>query len=108
MGEAAFILLKGRRAGPESAKHVEISLANLLKILAIPAAGRKTAGQDRGRHVEVVSAHFRWIWLMVRNLALCELDHNVCCATEAVSCTKMQEKVDATIGFDLYSLIYIR
>jgi hypothetical protein len=35
MGEGAFILLKSRRAGPESAKQAEVRLANLLKILAI-------------------------------------------------------------------------
>jgi hypothetical protein len=41
MGEGAFILLKSRRAAPESAKQVEIRLANLLKILAIAAAGSR-------------------------------------------------------------------
>jgi hypothetical protein len=50
MGEGAFILLKSRCAGPESAKQVEIRLANLLKILAIaPSQGRKRlagAGDD--------------------------------------------------------------
>jgi hypothetical protein len=64
MGEGASILLKSRRAGPESAKQVEIRLANLLKILAIARAGPKTAGEDRGGHVEAVSGDFRWIWLM--------------------------------------------
>jgi hypothetical protein len=46
MGGGAFILLKSRQTGPESAKQVEIRLANLLKILAIAAAGPKTAGED--------------------------------------------------------------
>ena len=35
IGGGAFNLLKGGRAAPESAKQVEIRLANLLKILAI-------------------------------------------------------------------------
>jgi hypothetical protein len=51
MGGGAFILLKSRRAGPESAKQVEIRLANLLKILTIAAAGPKTAGEDRGNDI---------------------------------------------------------
>jgi hypothetical protein len=59
MGGGAFILLKTRRAGPESAKQVEIRLANLLKILAIAAAEPKAAGGGRQRHAEVVSRHFR-------------------------------------------------
>jgi hypothetical protein len=46
MGGGAFILLKSRRAGPESAKQVEIRLANLLKILAI--ARRKAQNGWRG------------------------------------------------------------
>jgi hypothetical protein len=48
MGGGAFILLKSGRAGPESAKQVEIRLANLLKILGIAVTGLKTAGEDRG------------------------------------------------------------
>jgi hypothetical protein len=41
IGGCAFILLKGARAGPESAKQAEIRLANLLKILSVshPAPG---------------------------------------------------------------------
>jgi hypothetical protein len=35
MGGGAFILLKTGHNGPESAKQVEIPLANLLKILRI-------------------------------------------------------------------------
>jgi hypothetical protein len=48
MGGGAFILLKSRRAAPESAKQVEIRLANLLKILGIAVTGPKPAGEDRG------------------------------------------------------------
>jgi len=48
MGGGAFILLKSRHAGPESAKQVEIRLANLLKILGIAVTGPKPAGEDRG------------------------------------------------------------
>jgi hypothetical protein len=46
MGGGAFILLKSGRAGPESAKQVEIRLANLLKILAI--ARRRAQNGWRG------------------------------------------------------------
>jgi len=35
MGGGAFILLKSGRTGPESAKQVEIRIADSLKILAI-------------------------------------------------------------------------
>jgi hypothetical protein len=39
MGGGAFILLKGGRIGPKSAKQVEIRLAILLKILQIARSG---------------------------------------------------------------------
>ena len=42
MSGEAFILLKGGRIGPNTAKQAEIRLANLLKILSIPvSAGRQ-------------------------------------------------------------------
>jgi hypothetical protein len=39
MGGEAFILLKGARAGPKSAKQAEIRLAIFLKILPIARSG---------------------------------------------------------------------
>jgi hypothetical protein len=59
MGGGASNLLKSGRAGLESAKQVEIRLANLLKILAIVRRAVQTAGEARTRHAEVVSADFR-------------------------------------------------
>jgi hypothetical protein len=54
MGGGAFILLKSRRAGPESAKQVEIRLANLLKILQIAvSAGQKASPTPNGSTVVV-------------------------------------------------------
>ena len=51
MGGGAFILLKSRRAGPESAKQVEIRLANLLKILQIAvSAGQMASPTPNGRY----------------------------------------------------------
>ena len=41
MGGEAFILLKAGLSGPETAKHTEIDLAGLLKILAIGLAMAK-------------------------------------------------------------------
>jgi hypothetical protein len=49
MGGAAFTLLKAGRAGPKSAKQVEIRLANLPKILGIAAPVPKSprgSGKD--------------------------------------------------------------
>jgi hypothetical protein len=41
MGGGAFILLKGRQAGPESTKRAKIRLAILLKILQIAPSERR-------------------------------------------------------------------
>jgi hypothetical protein len=45
MGGEAFILLKAGLSGPETAKHTEIDLAGLLKILAIGLAMAKKSSQ---------------------------------------------------------------
>jgi hypothetical protein len=42
MAGGTFVLLKGGRAGPESAKQAKIRLANLLKILGIAQDVPKT------------------------------------------------------------------
>jgi hypothetical protein len=61
MGGGAFILLKSQRAGPESAKQVEIRLANLLKILSIAVTGPKRlarTGDDMRRLYREISSGY--------------------------------------------------
>jgi hypothetical protein len=55
MGEGAFILLKGGRRWPESAKQAEIRLAILLKILQIVGFW----GQN---HPAKGETHMRWLY----------------------------------------------
>jgi hypothetical protein len=65
MGGAAFTLLKAGRAGPKSAKQVEIRLANLLKILGIAARSAKISSRERKRRAIIVTCgNFRTVWLI--------------------------------------------
>jgi hypothetical protein len=61
IGGGAFNLLKSGRAGAESAKQVEIRLANLLKILAIARRGVQNGWRGPGdsmRRLHPISAGY--------------------------------------------------
>jgi hypothetical protein len=65
MGSEAFTLLKAGRAGPKSAKQVEIHLANLPKILGIAAPSAKISSREGKRRAIVVTCgNFRTVWLI--------------------------------------------
>ena len=72
MGGGAFDLLKTGRAGPESAKQVEIGLAGLPKILSDQSrALRAAAGAERPLNSALI-INFRLIWLIrPQNCAIC-------------------------------------
>jgi hypothetical protein len=55
-----------------------------------------------------VCADFRWVWLICRNSLFCYPDHSFSAEIAAVSCKGMQGKDNASIGFLIYTLNYIR
>jgi hypothetical protein len=68
MGGVAFTLLKTSRPRPESAKQVEIRLANLPKILGIAAREAEIVAPGRERPVIIapLTVNFRRLWLIRR------------------------------------------
>ena len=94
MGGGAFILLKSRPPGPESAKQAEIRLAGLPKILRIAGPGAKICSQGTGSTCNgCMEGDFRRIWLIRPEIAtFCYLDHSFSCENGAVSCIRMQGK----------------
>jgi hypothetical protein len=109
MGGGAFILLKAGRYWPESAKQAETRLAILLKILQIARSGGRTVlAMLESTCGGCVCADFRWVWLICRNSLFCYPDHSFSAEIAAVSCKGMQGKDNASIGFRIYTLNYIR
>jgi hypothetical protein len=64
MGGEAFKLLKTGAIGPESAKQVEIRLANLRKILAIYPFEGRAVGRAGVLSVPARAVDFPRIWLI--------------------------------------------
>jgi hypothetical protein len=109
MGGGAFIWLKTGRKRPKSAKQAETGLASLRKILWIGLRGPKIAGRGREGHSEVVWAGFPPDMANPWGISCyCQLDHNVCWETGALSCKEMQGKVELSICFSFYTMIYAK
>jgi hypothetical protein len=64
MGGGAFKLLKTGHIGPESAKQVEIRLANLRKILSIYPFERRAEGRAGMLSVPARAVDFPQVWLI--------------------------------------------
>jgi hypothetical protein len=90
MGEGAFILLKSRRTGPESAKQLEIRLANLRKILHIARSEvlKPPPRPERARDSSICG-DFRHIWLIVDDHSPCYLNDSFWSTFNAISREKM-------------------
>ena len=109
MSGGAFILLKGSRIGPNTAKQAEIHLVNLLKILSIPvSAGQTPPPGPNGTGDGCICWDFCGTCLIVRNRPGCYLDHSFCSEIGAVSCKGAQGKVDINICFQIYTTSYLR
>jgi hypothetical protein len=100
MGDGAFILLKGGRAGPESTKRAKIRLAILLKILHIvPSEGRnRPANIEKGTWKGCIYGDFCGVWLICQNRPFCYSNHSFSWEIGAVSCKSMQERDDIRIS----------
>jgi hypothetical protein len=98
MGGGAFILLKGGRSRPKSAKQVEIRLAILLKILQIARSGDRVLSRAGQLVRRCICGDFRRIWLISLNDVFCYLDHSFSSEIGSESCEEMQGKDDKSIS----------
>jgi hypothetical protein len=106
MGGGAFIWLKTGPKRPKSAKQAETGLASLRKIVTIGPSEQKLPASAEG-HSEVVKPGFLPDMANSRGISrYCKLDHNVCWETGAVCCKAMRGKVEPSIWFSFYTIIY--